>query len=81
MPTPTKSQNSTVCGQGGPFHSYQFLRVFAISAFLKVIHALFLGILGAWMTFKKAEMKKKLSNGLSLSEMDPLNHKQLDFAI
>ena len=33
------------------------------------------------MTFKKAEMEKKPRNGLSLRETDPLNHKQLDFAI
>ena len=34
------------------------------------------------MTFKKAEMEKKiLKNGLSMSEMDILDHKQLDFAI
>ena len=38
-------------------------------------------ILGAWITFKKAEMEKTLRNVLSMSEMDPLNHKRLDFAI
>ena len=37
--------------------------------------------LGAWMTFKNAEMEKNLWNGLSMSETDPLNHKWLDFAI
>jgi hypothetical protein len=42
---------------------------------------LFLGVLGAWMTFKKPEMEKTLRNGLSMSETDPLNHKWLDFAI
>ena len=42
---------------------------------------LFWGVLGAWMTFKKPEMDKTLRNGLSMSEMDPLNHKWLDFAI
>ena len=35
-----------------------------------LIHPLFLGGLGIWMTFKKAEMKKILRNGLSLSETD-----------
>ena len=39
------------------------------------------GGLGAWMTLKKAEMDKTLRNGLIMSEMDPLNHKWLDFAI
>ena len=33
------------------------------------------------MTFKKPEMEKTLRNGLSMSEMDPLNHIELDFAI
>ena len=42
---------------------------------------LFLGVLGAWMTFKKPEMEKTLRNGLSMSEMDPLNHIGSDFAI
>ena len=27
------------------------------------------------MTFKKPEMEKTLRNGLSMSEMDPLNHR------
>ena len=40
-----------------------------------------MGVLGTWMTFKKAEMAKTLRNGLSMSKMDPLNHKWLDFAI
>jgi hypothetical protein len=40
-----------------------------------------LGFLGAWMTFKKAEMAKTLRNGLSMIETNPLNHKWLDFAI
>ena len=41
MLTPTKSQNGTNCGSGDSNQSYfnPFLRVFAISAFLKVIHA------------------------------------------
>ena len=30
---------------------------------------------------KKAEMDKTLRNGLIINEMDPLNHKWLDFAI
>ena len=42
---------------------------------------LFLGVLGAWMTFKRPEMDKTLRNGLSISETDPLNQKWLDFAI
>ena len=42
---------------------------------------LFLGVLGAWMTFKKPEMDKTLRNGLSMIETDPFNHKWLDFAI
>ena len=33
------------------------------------------------MTFKKPEMDKTLRNGLRMSEMDPLNHKWLDFTI
>ena len=37
------------------------------------------GVLGAWMTFKKAEMEKTLRNGLSLSETDPLNQKKVGF--
>ena len=40
-----------------------------------------LGVLGAWMTFKKAEMAKTLKNGLSMIEMNPLNHNWLDFVI
>ena len=40
-----------------------------------------LGVLGAWMTFKKAEMAKTLRNGLSMIETNTLNHKWLDFAI
>ena len=40
-----------------------------------------LGVLGAWMTFKKPEMDKTLWNGLSMIETDPLNHKWLDFVI
>ena len=42
---------------------------------------LFLGVWGAWMTFKKPDMDKTLKNGLSMSETDPLNHTWLDFAI
>ena len=42
---------------------------------------LFWGVLGAWMTFEKAEMAKTLRNGLSMIETNPLNHKWLDFAI
>ena len=33
------------------------------------------------MTFKQPEMEKTLRIGLSMSEMDPLNHIKLDFAI
>ena len=40
-----------------------------------------LGILGAWMTFKKAEMAKTLRNGLSMIEMNPLNHNWSHFVI
>ena len=40
-----------------------------------------LGILGAWTTFKKAEMAKTLRNGLSMIEMNPLNHNWSDFMI
>ena len=40
-----------------------------------------LGVLGAWMTFKKAEMSKTLKNGLGMIETNPLNHNWLDFAI
>ena len=38
-------------------------------------------VLGAWMTFKKAEMAKTLRNGLSMIETNPLSHNWLDFAI
>ena len=40
-----------------------------------------LGVLGAWMTFKKAEIAKTLRNGLSMIEMTPLNHNWSDFVI
>ena len=40
-----------------------------------------LGGLGAWMTFKKAEIAKTLKNGLSMIETNPLNHNWTDFAI
>ena len=40
-----------------------------------------LGVLGAWMTFKNAEMAKTLRDGLSMIEMNPLNHNWLDFVI
>ena len=40
-----------------------------------------LGVLGAWMTFKKTEMAKTLKNGLSMIETNPLNHNWLDFVI
>ena len=39
------------------------------------------GVLGSWMTFKKAEMAKTLRNGLSMIEMNNLNHNWLDFTI
>ena len=37
--------------------------------------------LGGVDDLKKTEMDKTLSNGLFMSEMDPLNQKWLDFAI
>ena len=40
-----------------------------------------LGVLGAWMTFKKAEMAKTLKNGLSMIEMNSLNHNWSQFMI
>ena len=40
-----------------------------------------LGVLGAWMTFKKAETAKTLRNVLSMIKMNPLNHNWLDFVI
>ena len=40
-----------------------------------------LGVLGAWMTFKKAEMAKTLRNGLSMIETNPLNHIWSDLVI
>ena len=40
-----------------------------------------LGVLGEWMTFKKAEMAKTLRNGLSMIETNPLNHNLSDFEI
>ena len=42
---------------------------------------LLLGVLGAWMTFKKAEMAKTLKNGLSMNETNPLNHNWSHFMI
>ena len=39
------------------------------------------GGLGAWMTFKKAEMAKTLRNGLSMIETNPLNHIWSDLVI
>ena len=42
---------------------------------------LLLGVLGAWMTFKKAEMAKTLKNGLIMIETNPLNHNWSHFAI
>ena len=39
------------------------------------------GLLGAWMTFKKAEMAKTLRNGLNMIEMNPLSHNWSDFTI
>ena len=39
------------------------------------------GVLGTWMTFEKAEMAKTLRNGLSMIEMNSLNHNLSDFAI
>ena len=38
-------------------------------------------VLGAWMTFKKADMAKTLKIRFSMIEMNPLNHKWLDFVI
>ena len=69
-----------------------FLRVFSISAFLRrgfekiYVGRLFSGylksgVLGAWMTFKKAEMAKTLRHGLSMNETNPLNHNWSNFAI
>ena len=40
-----------------------------------------LRVLGAWMTFEKADMAKILRSGLSMSEKKLFNHKWLDFAI
>ena len=42
---------------------------------------LLLGVLGSWMTFKKAEMAKTLKNGLIMIEMNPLNHIWSHFVI
>ena len=49
-------------------HSDFFILAIETSRYL--IHLLFLGVLGVWkwITFKKAEMKKNLRNGFSLSE-------------
>jgi hypothetical protein len=33
-----------------------------------------IGVLGTWMTFKKAEMAKTLRNGIGMIETNPLNH-------
>ena len=40
-----------------------------------------LGVLGAWMTFKKAGMAKTLKNGLCMIETNSFNHNWLDFVI
>ena len=40
-----------------------------------------LGVLGAWITFKKAEMAKTLKSGLSMIETNPLNHNWSHFVI
>ena len=40
-----------------------------------------MGVLGAWMTFKKAEMAKTLKNGLIMIETNPLNHNWSHFVI
>ena len=40
-----------------------------------------LGVSGARMTFKKAEMEKTLRNGLSMIKTNPLNQNWLDFVI
>merc|ERR1712051_675394 len=42
---------------------------------------LLLGVLGAWMTFKKAEMAKTLKNGLIMIKTNPLNHNWSHFVI
>ena len=39
------------------------------------------GVLGVWMTLKKAEMAKTLKNGLSMIKTNPLNHNWSHFAI
>ena len=41
----------------------------------------FLRVLGAWMTFKKADMAKTLKIRFSMIETNPLNHKWLDFGV
>jgi hypothetical protein len=41
----------------------------------------FEGLWEAWMTFKRPEIDKILRNGLSMIEMNPLNHKWFDFTI
>ena len=40
-----------------------------------------LGVLGAWMASKKAEMAKTRRNGLSMIETNPLNHNWSDIGI
>ena len=52
-----------------------------LTSHIDILISLQSGVLGAWMTFKKAEMAKTLNNGLSMSKTDPFNHKWLDFAI
>ena len=42
---------------------------------------LLLGVLGAWMTFKKAEMAKTLKNGLIMIERNFLNYNWSHFVI
>ena len=41
----------------------------------------FLRVLGAWMTFKKADMAKTLKHRFRMIETNPLNPKWLDFVI
>ena len=41
---------------------------------VSLILNLLLRVLGAWMTFEKAEMAKTLRNGLSMIETNNLNH-------
>ena len=73
-----------------PWHGGVFIPYgkFRLQGFEKInVGRLFSGYLKyllssvAWMSSKKAEVAKTLRNGLSMIEMNPLNHNWSDFVI